>query len=150
MGVLLDSLGYAARACELPPRQSLREARGHSALEPDETFGVNDVSEPPVHGTATAHLANVLREAIVRGEFPPGTRIRQEQLAAFAGASRAPVREALRMLAAEGLVTLVANSGARVSSLSLSECEEIYRRSEELRVGKEGGSTCRIRGSPYH
>jgi len=86
----------------------------------------------PKHGAATAHIADLLREAIIRGEFAPGARIRQEQVAELTGASRAPVREALRMLAAEGLVNLVANSGARVSSLSLSECEEIYRVRERL------------------
>lgn len=88
--------------------------------------------EHPEHGSAPAHVAAVLREAIIRGEFPPGTRVRQEQVAALTGASRVPVREALRMLAAEGLVMLVANTGAWVSSLSLSECEEIYRVRERL------------------
>jgi DNA-binding GntR family transcriptional regulator len=86
----------------------------------------------PEHGEATAHIADLLREAIVRGDFAPGARVRQEQIAELTGASRAPVREALRMLAAEGLVTLVANSGARVSSLSLPECEEIYRVRERV------------------
>jgi len=86
----------------------------------------------PGHGEATAHIAALLREAIVRGDFTPGARVRQEQIAELTGASRAPVREALRMLAAEGLVTLVANSGARVSSLSLSECQEIYRIRERV------------------
>ena len=86
----------------------------------------------PEHGEATAHIADLLREAIVRGDFTPGARVRQEQIAELTGASRAPVREALRMLAAEGLVTLVANSGARVSSLSLPECEEIYRVRERV------------------
>lgn len=80
----------------------------------------------PGHGEASARIADILREAIIRGEFAPGTRVRQEQVAELTGASRAPVREALRLLAAEGLVTLVANTGAWVSSLSLSECEEIY------------------------
>lgn len=86
----------------------------------------------PEHGEATAHIADLLRESIVRGDFAPGARVRQEQIAEITGASRAPVREALRMLAAEGLVTLVANSGARVSSLSLPECEEIYRVRERV------------------
>lgn len=86
----------------------------------------------PEHGAATAHIADLLREAIVRGDLSPGARVRQEQIAELTGASRAPVREALRMLAAEGLVTLVANSGARVSSLSLPECEEIYRVRERV------------------
>jgi DNA-binding GntR family transcriptional regulator len=86
----------------------------------------------PEHGEATGHIAELLREAIIRGDFAPGARVRQEQVAELTGASRAPVREALRMLAAEGLVTLVANSGARVSSLSLTECEEIYRVRERV------------------
>lgn len=84
------------------------------------------VADQQAHGAAPARVADAIREAIVGGDFAPGSRIRQEEIADRTGASRAPVREALRMLAGEGLVTLVANSGARVSSLSLTECEEIY------------------------
>jgi len=90
------------------------------------------VTPPREHGAAAAHVADVVREGIIRGIYPPGTRIRQEELADEAGASRVPVREALRMLEAEGLVTLVANTGAWVSSLSLSECQEIYRVRERV------------------
>ncbi len=89
---------------------------------------------PPAreHGAAAAHVADLIREAIIRGEHAPGARIRQEELALESGASRVPVREALRMLEAEGLVTLVANTGAWVSSLSLAECQEIYRVRERV------------------
>jgi DNA-binding GntR family transcriptional regulator len=59
-------------------------------------------------------------------------RIRQEDVAALSGASRIPVREALRMLQAEGLVTLVANSGAWVTRLTLAECTELYQIRERL------------------
>lgn len=90
------------------------------------------VTPPREHGAATAHVADLIREAIIRGEYPPGARIRQEELAVETGASRVPVREALRMLEAEGLVTLIANTGAWVSSLSLSECQEIYRVRERV------------------
>lgn len=90
------------------------------------------MTPPREHGAAAAHVADRIREAIIRGEYPPGARIRQEELALDSGASRVPVREALRMLEAEGLVTLVANTGAWVSSLSLSECEEIYRVRERV------------------
>jgi DNA-binding GntR family transcriptional regulator len=90
------------------------------------------VTPPREHGAAAAHVADLIREAIIRGEYPPRARIRQEELALESGASRVPVREALRMLEAEGLVTLVANTGAWVSSLSLGECQEIYRVRERV------------------
>jgi DNA-binding GntR family transcriptional regulator len=88
--------------------------------------------EPPVHGAAGARIATDLREAILTGELIPGERIRQEDLADRQGASRVPVREALRMLEAEGLVTFVANTGAWVSRLTLSDCEELYQIRERL------------------
>ena len=88
--------------------------------------------ELPTHGAAGARIAAELRDSILRGEQAPGTRIRQEDLAGRHGASRLPVREALRMLEAEGLVTLVANTGAWVSSLSLAECEEMYQIRERI------------------
>jgi DNA-binding GntR family transcriptional regulator len=73
-----------------------------------------------------------LRAAILDGSYGPGERIRQEDVAARSGASRIPVREALRMLQAEGLVTLVANSGAWVTKLTLAECAELYQIRERL------------------
>jgi DNA-binding GntR family transcriptional regulator len=84
------------------------------------------------HGEAGARIAAELREAILNGEHAPGTRIRQEDLAGRHGASRLPVREALRMLEAEGLITLVANTGAWVSRVSLAECEEMYQIRERI------------------
>jgi DNA-binding GntR family transcriptional regulator len=81
----------------------------------------------------TSHrIAASLREAILRGELKPAQRIRQEVIAERFGTSRLPVREALRMLESDGLVTLVANTGAWVSRLSLSECSEVYRIRERL------------------
>jgi DNA-binding GntR family transcriptional regulator len=84
------------------------------------------------HGAAGARIATVLRDAILTGEYEPGARIRQEDLADRHGASRVPVREALRMLEAEGLVTLVANTGAWVSRLSQAECDELYQVRERI------------------
>ncbi|MEZ3160422.1 GntR family transcriptional regulator [Microbacterium sp. BWT-B31] len=83
-------------------------------------------------GDAGARVANALRAGILTGQFAPGARIRQEDLAERFGASRVPVREALRILEHEGLVTLVANTGAWVATLTLAECEEIYRMRERL------------------
>jgi DNA-binding GntR family transcriptional regulator len=81
---------------------------------------------------ASHRIADSLRAAILEGSYQPGERIRQEDIAARSGASRIPVREALRMLAAEGLVTLVANSGAWVTRLTMAECTETYLIRERL------------------
>ena len=81
---------------------------------------------------ASHRIAGALRTAILDGDYRPGERIRQEDVAARSGASRIPVREALRLLQAEGLVTLVANSGAWVAKLTLAECAELYQIRERL------------------
>lgn len=90
------------------------------------------VTELSAHGAAGARIAGELRDAILAGDYAPGTRIRQEDLAGRYGASRVPVREALRMLEAEGLLTLVANTGAWVAKLTLADCEELYRIRERI------------------
>lgn len=84
------------------------------------------------HGAAGARIASELRDAILAGDYAPGTRIRQGDLADRHRASRLPVREALRMLEAEGLLTLVANTGAWVTKLTLADCEELYRIRERI------------------
>ncbi|QZY50713.1 GntR family transcriptional regulator [Leucobacter tenebrionis] len=86
----------------------------------------------PREGDAGERIAGRLRHEILSGALGPGARIRQEDLAERFGASRAPVREALRILVHEGLVTTVANSGSWVSRLTLAECEEIYQMRERL------------------
>src|SRR5690606_16704453 len=83
-------------------------------------------------GAASARIADSIRSDILGGRLAPGARIRQEDLALRFGASRLPVREALRSLEADGLVTLVANTGAWVSRLTLEECVEIYRTRERI------------------
>ena len=83
-------------------------------------------------GDAGARIAEGIRQGILEGLYPPGTRIRQEEVAERFGASRVPVREALRILEHDGLVTLVANTGAWVAELTLAECEEIYQMRERL------------------
>jgi DNA-binding GntR family transcriptional regulator len=83
-------------------------------------------------GAASARVAAYLREAILHGQFRPGDRIRQEDIAERFGASRLPVREALRMLEAEGLTEHEPNKGARVPRLTQHEVEVIYKMRERL------------------
>ena len=73
-----------------------------------------------------------LRERILRGDFPDGEPLRQDALAEELGVSRIPVREALRQLEAEGLVTFSPHRGAIVSTLSLAEVEELFELRAEI------------------
>jgi DNA-binding GntR family transcriptional regulator len=101
-----------------------------SEPQPFEEPGAGGPSHP--HGESGARIAAALREEILGGGYRPGERIRQQDLAGRHSASRLPVREALRMLEAEGLVTIVANAGSWVSHLSAQECAEMYQMRERL------------------
>jgi DNA-binding GntR family transcriptional regulator len=81
---------------------------------------------------ASQRVADHLRTAILGGEIGPGDRIRQEDVARRLRASRLPVREALRMLAAEGLVEHETNRGAWVPRLSAYEVDVMYQMRERL------------------
>ena len=90
--------------------------------------------------TAQDRAAAALRTAILKGGLRPGQRVNQEAWAARVGVSLIPVREALRALAGEGLVTYRQRRGYVVTELDLAELEEVYalRRlleSEALRRG---------------
>ena len=83
-------------------------------------------------GPASQRVADYLREAILGGDIGPGQRVRQAMVAERFGASRLPVREALRMLEAEGLIENEANKGARVPLLNGREVDIIYQMRERL------------------
>jgi DNA-binding GntR family transcriptional regulator len=73
-----------------------------------------------------------LREAIMRAELEPGERLTEDELAAWLGVSRTPVREALARLASEGLVVIDANRGARVAPFDPDEIRDLVQLSREL------------------
>ncbi len=75
--------------------------------------------------TRDGYVADRLREAILRGQLKPGQKLDQNELAELLNVSRSPVREALRTLAAEGLVEVYPHRGAVVAELSPEEFEEI-------------------------
>lgn len=83
-------------------------------------------------GVASARVADYLRAAILNGEIAPGERIRQEEVAEQFGTSRLPVREALRMLEAEGLTEHEPNKGTRVPRLDRHQVDVIYQMRERL------------------
>ncbi|MCJ2186806.1 GntR family transcriptional regulator [Novosphingobium beihaiensis] len=81
---------------------------------------------------ASQRVADILAERILAGDLAPGTRIKQDELADELETSRIPVRDALRMLEARGLVTMRANAGARVASLSRRDLEVSYEIRERI------------------
>ena len=68
----------------------------------------------------------VLRDAIVAGTLMPGQRLTERELVEMTGTSRTLVREALRHLEAERLITVTPNKGAAVRELTVDEAREIY------------------------
>ena len=90
--------------------------------------------EAPVHlaSTKADDIALLIEEAIVSGELAPGAVLRQEQLSEQFQVSRTPVREALRKLAAVGLVSFVPNRGVRVRTISRDELREAFLVRAEL------------------
>jgi len=84
-------------------------------------------------GGTTDALAAALRAEIADGKLAPGAALRQDELAGRFGTSRIPIREALRTLQAEGLVTYAPNRGAVVAIVSAREIQEML----EVRIALE-------------
>ena len=76
--------------------------------------------------TSAERVADTLRDRILHGELRGGSRLGEAELAAGLGVSRTPVREALSRLAAEGLVEISPNRGARVATWSVGELEGVF------------------------
>lgn len=71
-------------------------------------------------------VADRLRQAIITGRFLPGSQLRERELCELTGVSRPSVREALRQLEAEGLISAAPNRGLIVSAPSEDEIQQIY------------------------
>ena len=93
----------------------------------------------PLTRNASSAATELIRSAIVDGRLPPGRRLKEEELARELGISRTPVREALLMLHAEGLVDVAPNRGAAVRSHSAEDLNDLY----QLRAVLEGYATRR-------
>jgi DNA-binding GntR family transcriptional regulator len=73
-----------------------------------------------------AKVASILRTGIIEGKFAPNERLPENWLSEQLGVSRAPIREALRILEIEGLVRINLQKGARVRELTAKDIESIY------------------------
>ncbi len=84
--------------------------------------------------TLRERIADGIRNAIVNGTLPAGSRVAEPDLAERFGISRTPVREALRQLESEGFITVVPRKGAIVASLSAKDISDFY----DLKMVLEG------------
>ena len=83
--------------------------------------------------TLAEQIAARVRDDVLSGQLPAGRRLSQEALAAQYAVSRVPVRDALRMLHADGLISTHPRFGTRVAPLSVPDLEELY----EMRLALE-------------
>lgn len=93
---------------------------------------LSKVARQHLHDAVVEHL----RELIVEGVLAPDVKLQERELCEALGVSRTPLREAIKVLAAEGLVEIMPNQGARVSSMTVAEIHEIF----ELASGLEAFS----------
>lgn len=80
------------------------------------------IDRPSLH----EELVNRLRDLIVEGELPPGTRLNERVLCERFGVSRTPLREAVKVMASEDLVELLPNRGAVVTALTEADVRYLF------------------------
>jgi DNA-binding GntR family transcriptional regulator len=81
---------------------------------------------PAGHRPLSQTVADWLAQRIITGETAPGERLTEPRIAELAGVSRSPVREALRILAGEGLVEITPRHGARVTHVGVRDATALY------------------------
>jgi DNA-binding GntR family transcriptional regulator len=86
------------------------------------------------HLTLREKIVETVRNAIVNGQIPAGTRVAEPELADRFGISRTPIREAFRQLESEGFITVIPRKGAIVASLSAKDISDFY----DLKMVLEG------------
>src|SRR5262245_9300545 len=101
--------------------------------------GPQNTYEGTTMAKAVDKAYQTVRERIVRGVYPAASRITEQEVAAVAGVSRTPVREALRKLHAEGLLEFVPHQGAIVSEFTDEDREDVF----ELRAMLESYGAAR-------
>src|SRR5262245_21640210 len=108
-------------------RSNLASPAGQSIV--DNIYQICNVCRQMVREAAETvadRIEQQLEQLILSGEYAPGAHINENALAARLGVSRAPVREACRLLQRTGLVRIVPNQGAYVHSLSLAEIVALF------------------------
>lgn len=105
-----------------------KHGRGADGNRSETKFAMNKGQSAAV----SERVADILAGRILSGALAPGIRIKQDELAAELNTSRIPVRDALRILESRGLVTMRANTGARVIALAKADIAAAFDIREKL------------------
>ena len=98
------------------------EARPETAQDNSAPSGLTKLTRQHLHDSVVEHLRHLIVEAIL----PAGTKLNERELCETLGISRTPLREALKVLAAEGLIEIAPNRGASVAKMSETEIWETF------------------------
>lgn len=109
-------------ALEATAADATPESQPLQASTADSTAGLGPIRRRSLH----EGMIVTLRELIVSGKLAPGSKVPEKELCDRYGVSRTPLREALKVLAIEGLVTLEANRGAWVTQITRAELDEFF------------------------
>ena len=85
-----------------------------------------------INFSLTEEIADVIRERILRGEYDIGEKIKENQIAVELNVSRTPIREAIKLLEAEGLIDYIANRGCFAKGFTKQDVSDIYTVREAL------------------
>jgi DNA-binding GntR family transcriptional regulator len=115
---------------------SVARARGDDAAgEAEALVALRSSGNMQIDRSSTAErVADVLRELIIRGDLPAGTRLREQELVGSLDVSRNTLREAFRLLGRERLVAYTLHRGVAVRELDESDVRDIYRTREPLEL----------------
>ena len=83
---------------------------------------IEEIRRPTLH----EEVVDRIREMIFQGELPVGTRVPEKELCAKFGISRTPLREALKVCANDGVITLLPNRGAWITQLTPEDVDELF------------------------
>ena len=87
---------------------------------------MSDTAEPIARHSLHEAVTDRVREMITEGAFPPGSRLPERILCERLAISRTPLREAMKVLATEGLLEIAPNKGARVVGLTAEDVDELF------------------------
>jgi len=126
------------------PQPSVYSRRELPTLTPGDIIASKDIPIGIADQSLSTQIYEALRERIIEGELPPGSRIRERDLAEEFNVSRIPIREAMPRLESEGFISTLPRRGAVVTEMKLEDVKELFavRSSLEVLAARLAAAAC--------